>query len=224
VVATRQEPALTFVKVPSHIIEELFSKNSPMSEKVRVFTFIQYRIQKNKRKSQSERITREYIIQKTGINAGNFSRIIRALVKEKLIEVESGSYRDSAATYRLNRERFGAESVSFDQPKKSEEKVVDKSKEQNVDNFKMKFGNNGQLQIEEPKLQNEVETDASGLKPQEISALRSLLTRTLEKNLRASEKPKESFTPLGAEEKRKQIAWLSQTQGMVPYETWISRT
>ncbi len=213
---------MEFVKVPEHIIEELFSKNSPMSEKVRVFTFIQYRIQKNKRRSQSENITREYILQKTGINPGNFSRIIKTLVKEKLIEVEAGKYRDSAATYRINRERFGAQTVSFDLPKKNQEKVVNKSMDKNVDNFKMKFGNNGQLQIEEPQLQSEVETDASGLKPQEISALRFLLTRALKENLRASEKPKESFTLLGAEEKKRQRTWFDQTQGLIPYDQWIS--
>jgi hypothetical protein len=132
-----------FVKSPRAVEYLVFGPDSPLPEVWRVFLFIKYRIQNNKSKGQSERISREYIIAQTGIWPNNFSRIIKKLIDENLIEVTSRNS-DGVATYFLSRSYFGNEVVAFDGkrkhvsvPAEAAEQDVDKSCGQNVDNIKM---------------------------------------------------------------------------------------
>lgn len=183
-----------FMKSPRQLEYDLFGPESPLPEKWRVFNFIKYRIQDNKRKSQAESISREYVIENTGIWPNHFARIISSLIKDNLIEVEKGNYRDSAATYRLSTKRFTYSVIVPDIEKKKKPPVdnsgsdVDKSDPENVDNTKMVSEEMAQHQNGVDQHQNDVETYASIAELLAKSPSRSLLPKAPEnQNLRTPE-------------------------------------
>lgn len=112
-----------FVKSPRQIEYEVFGPTSTLPAKWRVFFFIKYKIQDNKRHSQSESMSRDYIVKNTGICEKNFRKIIKNLEKENFIEVVQGKYRNSSSTYCLSKNRFTYPCVSSDQ--KSEKQPVE---------------------------------------------------------------------------------------------------
>lgn len=197
------------VKALRSVEYELFGPDSPLSEKVRVFLFIKYRIQDNKRESESERMRREFIVRTTGISPGNFNRIVNALEIEDLIEIDrTGTYRDSAWTYRLSRKRFTGSVIAPDLRKDRILKIVDnfendgdKSEDSKPENFNSKLEDEPKLQNELPKLQSEVESSASTTESFEVFSLRSLSLRSLKLNPRSLQKKlEESFTLKGKSE------------------------
>lgn len=235
-----------FVKTPRAVEIELFGPNSKLPEKWRVFFFIKYRIQDNKRASQSERISREYIIEQTGIWPNHFSRIIKSLEEDWLIQVQRGNSRDSVATYSLHKERFTMDVIvpDLEKPKAKPntkmvsdvdnfEAPVDKSPPQTEVNTKMVSENQVQHQNGVTENQNGVSTP---LKPAPVLAVfspRSLLTRSLELRTKAlegvaSRQNEESFTHFGSgntmqesrPEKATQLKWLKETHGAIPFEQW----
>jgi hypothetical protein len=139
-----------FVKKSRAFEYLMFGPDSPLPETWRVFYFIAYRIQDNKSLGQFERISREYIIEKTGIWENHFSRIIKKLIEMNLIEVSDK--KNGVASYRLSRAYFGIDTVVFD--KKQTKKVpvdnsqsdVDNSCGKDVDNTKLVSENESQHQ------------------------------------------------------------------------------
>ncbi len=188
------EPKEGFVKSPREVEMELYGPNSPLPDRYRVFLFIKYRIQDNKRVSESENMTRKFIIRNTGVCETNFNRIIKSLEDDELLDVKRGNYRDSVATYSLHKGRFKHSVISPDKDKHSKPtfKVVvavdDNGDNNKVNrNFKMKPEGKSKLQNEVVKLQNEFETPVTIAELLAISASRSLSLDPLNINLRSLE-------------------------------------
>ncbi len=150
-----------FVKSLRKVQYKVFGPDSPLPEKWRVFNFIKYRIEDNKSPGQFERISREYIIKNTGIWENNFSRIIKGLIKDDLIEVSDKNTTTDTCSYRLSRRRFGSHTVAHDKKKSKEPHVdnlgndVDKSCGQPGDNIKMMLGKDSQHQNDVSQHQND---------------------------------------------------------------------
>ena len=207
----------------------MFGPNSWLSERDRVFFFIKYRVQNNKSLSQSERISREYIISKTGIWPNHFSRVIKALIKANAIEISEN--KNGVATYRLSRSRFGADTVDFDvkKPRKhavdKPEKDVDKPCGQDVDNTNL-------VPEDESQHQNGVCEHQNG---EAMGITRSLPLEPLEIILKARGRGgKDMF---GFKENKTgdkhglnqsefgnySLEWLNQTNGEIEFGVWLKQ-
>lgn len=214
-----------FVKSPRTVEYELFGPNSPYPEKWRVFNFIKYRIQDNKKKDEAQRITRGYILAETGVWKNNFSRIIEDLIADKLIQVERGNYRNSTFTYWLSRERFKGPTISVDKAKAH----VDKSKKKQPATKSQHQNDATKHQNDVPEHQNDVEPRASGSESLGNSSLRSPLpiASILKPLLPKKEIPKETNVSSVDRKQRPspspkmQRIWLTETDGLMTFEKWL---
>lgn len=104
----------------------LYGPNSPRKDYDRIFELIRYRSENNRKEWVS--MSRDFILENTGVEPKHFARNVKKLESDDLIEVKRGNYRDSCAQYRLKTPPH----ISAIVPKKPVEKAPNSS----VDNSK----------------------------------------------------------------------------------------